>query len=90
MHGEFDTSGSVAWLIEEIRKEHQVDVSRDSLAFERVKEAAKKADEAFQSGAASATITLPFITATASGPKHFSRAVSRQEWHEAKRRGRTP
>jgi hypothetical protein len=85
MQGEFETSGHVGWLLEEIRQEHQVDLSRDFAALERVKEAAKTADEAFQSGAATATINLPFITATASGPKHFRRDVSRQEWDQAKR-----
>ncbi len=73
-----------AWLAEVIRKDQQIDVSRDFAALQRVKEAARKADEEFQLGAATVHINLPFITATASGPKHFNRSISRQEWNEAK------
>ena len=90
MWRESETSRSVAWLLEEIRKEHNVDVSRDFAALERVRAAAKTADDEFQSGAATATINLPFITATASGPKHFSRSVSCEEWNEAQRAARQP
>lgn len=90
MQGEFEKSGYVGWLIEEIRKELDVDVSRDFAALQRVREAAKKADEEFQSGATAARIDLPFITATASGPRHFSRSVSRQEWRGARDAARKP
>jgi hypothetical protein len=78
------SSENPAWLAEVIRKDQQIDVSRDFAALQRVQEAAKKADEEFQSGAASVQINLPFITATASGPKHFNRSISLQEWNEAK------
>ena len=73
-----------AWLAEVIRKDQQIDVRRDFAALQRVQEAAKKADEEFQSGVASVQINLPFITATAAGPRHFNRSISRQEWNEAK------
>src|SRR5438067_13904453 len=54
MQGEFEKSGHADWLLGEIRRELQVDVSRDFAALQRVQEAAKKAGEEFQSGAEAA------------------------------------
>ncbi len=64
------------WLIEEFRKENGIDLSKDMMALQRLKEAAEKA-KCELSSAANTDINLPFITADASGPKHLTVTLTR-------------
>ena len=64
------------WLVAEFKKEHGIDLSKDPMALQRLKEAAEKA-KCELSSAQSTDINLPFITADASGPKHLNVALSR-------------
>ena len=64
------------WLIEEFRRENGIDLSKDMMALQRLKEAAEKA-KCELSSASSSEINLPFITADATGPKHLTVALSR-------------
>ena len=64
------------WLVAEFKKEQGIDLSKDPMALQRLKEAAEKA-KCELSSAQSTDINLPFITADASGPKHLNVAVSR-------------
>ena len=61
----------IQWILDEFRKDQRIDLSKDAMALQRVKEAAAKAEVDLGS-AMSAHIILPFITADASGPKHLS------------------
>jgi len=65
------------WLV---RKTEAVDLSRDPMAMQRLKEAAEKAKIEL-SGTQSTNINLPFITADASGPKHLNLDLSRAEFN---------
>ena len=58
------------WMIDEFKKAEGVDLSTDKMALQRLKEAAEKAKKELSS-ATTTNINLPFITATAEGPKHF-------------------
>ena len=58
------------WMIEEFKKAEGVDLSADKMALQRLKEAAEKAKKELSS-ATTTNINLPFISATAEGPKHF-------------------
>ena len=64
------------WLVAEFKKEQGIDLSKDAMALQRLKEAAEKA-KCELSSAQSTDINLPFITADASGPKHLNVALSR-------------
>ena len=64
------------WLVGEFKKEHGIDLSKDAMALQRLKEAAEKA-KCELSSSQSTDINLPFITADASGPKHLNVALSR-------------
>lgn len=64
------------WLIDEFRRESGLDLSKDVMALQRLKEAAEKA-KCELSSANSSEINLPFITADASGPKHLTMTLSR-------------
>jgi len=66
----------VSWLNDEFKKESGIDLSQDKMALQRLKEAAEKAKHEL-SGVAETEINLPFITADASGPKHFVKKLSR-------------
>ncbi|RLD80191.1 MAG: molecular chaperone DnaK, partial [Bacteroidetes bacterium] len=59
------------WILDEFKKQEGVDISKDPMALQRVKEAAEKAKIEL-SGTQTTNINLPFITADASGPKHLS------------------
>eukprot|EP00596_Hydrurales_sp_CCMP1899_P008492 CAMPEP_0119041598 /NCGR_PEP_ID=MMETSP1177-20130426/12585_1 /TAXON_ID=2985 /ORGANISM="Ochromonas sp, Strain CCMP1899" /LENGTH=672 /DNA_ID=CAMNT_0007007775 /DNA_START=72 /DNA_END=2090 /DNA_ORIENTATION=+ len=61
----------VAWLLTEFKKESGLDLSKDNLAMQRLREAAEKAKRELD-GLAATEVSLPFITADASGPKHLS------------------
>lgn len=64
------------WLVAEFKKEHGIDLSKDPMALQRLKEAAEKA-KCELSSSQSTDINLPFITADASGPKHLNVTLSR-------------
>jgi molecular chaperone DnaK len=64
------------WLLEDFRKTAGIDLRHDRMALQRLKEAAEKA-KCELSTAEEATITLPFISADASGPKHIHRVLTR-------------
>jgi molecular chaperone DnaK len=68
----------INWLVEEFRKESGIDLSKDRMALQRLKEAAEKAKKDL-STAMEAEINLPFITADASGPKHLLIKLNRSK-----------
>ena len=69
------------WMIDEFKKAEGVDLSTDKMALQRLKEAAEKAKKELSS-ATTTTINLPFITATADGPKHFDMNLTRAKFEE--------
>lgn len=66
----------IDWLADEFQKEHGIDLRRDRVALQRLKEAAEKA-KCELSTALSSEINLPFITADATGPKHLTTTLTR-------------
>jgi molecular chaperone DnaK len=66
----------IDWLVEEFRKDQGIDLSKDAMALQRLKEAAEKAKMEL-STTASTDINLPFITATQEGPKHLNITLTR-------------
>jgi molecular chaperone DnaK len=66
----------VQYLADEFKKEHAIDLRKDKLALQRLKEEAEKAKKELSS-ATSYEVNLPFITADASGPKHLNIKLSR-------------
>ena len=66
----------IEWLVEEFRKESGIDLSKDRMALQRLKEAAEKAKKDL-STSMETEINLPFITADQSGPKHLLMKLSR-------------
>ena len=72
----------IDWIAEEFKKENAgIDLRQDKMALQRLKEAAEKAKIEL-SGMQSAAINLPFITADATGPKHFDGTLSRAKFNE--------
>ncbi len=69
------------YMIEEFKKQEGVDLSADKMALQRIKEAAEKAKKELSS-ATTTNINLPFITATAEGPKHFDMNLTRAKFDE--------
>ena len=69
------------YMIEEFKKQEGVDLSTDKMALQRLKEAAEKAKKELSS-ATTTNINLPFITATAEGPKHFDMNLTRAKFDE--------
>jgi molecular chaperone DnaK len=67
------------WIVDEFRKDNGVDLSKDNLALQRIKEAAEKAKIEL-SGAMETEINLPFITSDQSGPKHLLLKLSRAQF----------
>ncbi len=74
----------IDWMIAEFKKTEGVDLSNDKMAMQRLKEAAEKAKKELSS-AMTTNINLPFITATAEGPKHFDVNLSRAQFDELTR-----
>jgi molecular chaperone DnaK len=68
----------IDWLVDGFRKEQGIDLSRDTMALQRLKEAAEKA-KCELSSSQQTDINLPFITADASGPKHLNVTLSRSK-----------
>ena len=69
------------YMIAEFKKQESVDLSTDKMALQRLKEAAEKAKKELSS-ATTTNINLPFITATAEGPKHFDMNLTRAKFDE--------
>jgi molecular chaperone DnaK len=69
------------WIVEEFRKDQGIDLSKDRMALQRLKEAAEKAKMEL-STVLESEINLPFITADASGPKHLSMKLTRGRFEQ--------
>ena len=69
------------YFVEEFKKENGIDLSGDRMAMQRLKEAAEKAKIEL-SGMTQANVNLPFITADATGPKHFDMNITRAKFNE--------
>lgn len=66
----------IKWMLEEFKKENSIDLSKDKMALQRLKDAAEKAKMEL-SGTQSTDINQPFITMDATGPKHLSLTLTR-------------
>jgi molecular chaperone DnaK len=71
----------INWLVETFKKENGIDLRRDAMALQRLKEEAEKAKIALSS-ATTYDINLPFITADASGPKHLNVQLTRAKMEQ--------
>ncbi|OSY87918.1 molecular chaperone DnaK [Tenacibaculum holothuriorum] len=71
----------INWLADEFNAEENMDLRKDPMALQRLKEAAEKAKIELSS-TTSTEINLPYITATASGPKHLVRSLSRAKFEQ--------
>mgnify|MGYP000376232749 FL=1 len=71
----------INWMIEEFKKSEGVDLSNDKMAMQRLKEAAEKTKIELSS-TPSSTISLPFITADATGPKHLELTLTQAKFNE--------
>ena len=71
----------INWLAEEFKAEEDMDLRKDPMALQRLKEAAEKAKIELSSSTQT-EINLPYVTATASGPKHLVRTLSRSKFEQ--------
>ena len=71
----------IDWLADEYKRENGIDLRGDKMAMQRLKEAAEKAKIEL-SGVTSSQISLPFITADATGPKHLEMTLTRAKFNE--------
>ena len=71
----------IDWLAEEFKSEEDLDLRKDPMALQRLKEAAEKAKIELSSSAQT-EINLPYVTATASGPKHLVRTLTRAKFNQ--------
>ncbi|MDG5786533.1 molecular chaperone DnaK [Evansella sp. AB-P1] len=71
----------IDYLVAEFKKDNGIDLSQDKMALQRLKDAAEKAKKDL-SGVSQTQISLPFITADASGPKHLELNLSRAKFEE--------
>jgi len=71
----------INWLAEEFEKEESIDLRKDPMALQRLKEASEKAKIELSSSSKT-EINLPYITATASGPKHLVRTLTRSKFEQ--------
>jgi molecular chaperone DnaK len=71
----------IDWLAEEFIKDEDIDLRKDAMALQRLKEAAEKAKIELSSSS-STEINLPYVTATQSGPKHLVRTLSRSKFEQ--------
>ncbi|SDM82984.1 molecular chaperone DnaK [Fictibacillus solisalsi] len=71
----------IDYLVSEFKKENGIDLSQDKMALQRLKDAAEKAKKEL-SGVTQTQISLPFITADATGPKHLEVSMSRAKFEE--------
>ncbi len=71
----------VEWLVEDFRKETGVDLNKDKMALQRLRDASEKAKKEL-STITSSQISLPFISMTSSGPVHLEKALTRAKFNE--------
>ena len=71
----------IDWLAEEFKKDESIDLREDPMALQRLKEAAEKAKIELSS-TTQTEINLPYVTATASGPKHLVRTLTRAQFEQ--------
>ena len=71
----------INWLIDEFKADTGIDLSKDRMALQRLREAAEKAKIEL-SAVASTEINLPFITADATGPKHLQKSLTRAKFEQ--------
>ena len=71
----------IDWLAEEFKKDESMDLREDPMALQRLKEAAEKAKVELSSSSQT-EINLPYVTATASGPKHLVRTLTRAQFEQ--------
>ncbi|TDT44835.1 molecular chaperone DnaK [Maribacter spongiicola] len=71
----------IDWLADEFKSEEDMDLRKDSMALQRLREAAEKAKIELSSSAQT-EINLPYVTATASGPKHLVRTLTRSKFEQ--------
>ena len=71
----------IDWIADQFKAENGIDLRQDKMALQRLKEAAEKAKIEL-SGVPSSNINLPFITADATGPKHFEATLTRAKFNE--------
>jgi len=71
----------IDWLVAEFKKDQTIDLSKDPMALQRLKEAAEKAKIEL-SGTMTTDINIPFITADASGPKHLNYQLTRAKFEQ--------
>ncbi|MRG29428.1 molecular chaperone DnaK [Laceyella tengchongensis] len=71
----------IDYLVQEFKKENGIDISHDKMAMQRLKDAAEKAKKDL-SGVLTTTISLPFLTADATGPKHLEVSLTRAKFEE--------
>ena len=71
----------IDWLAEEFKKDEGIDLREDAMALQRLREAAEKAKIELSSSAQT-EINLPYVTATASGPKHLVRSLSKAKFEQ--------
>ncbi len=69
----------IDWLADEFKSEEDIDLRKDAMALQRLKDAAEKAKIELSSSS-STEINLPYVTATASGPKHLVKTLSRSKF----------
>ena len=74
----------IDWMLSEFKAQEGIDLSGDKMAMQRLKEAAEKAKKELSS-ATTTNINMPFITATAEGPKHLDMNLSRAKFDELTR-----
>ena len=71
----------IDWLVKSVKDNHGIDLSKDKMALQRLKEAAEKAKREL-STTTEASINLPFITATAEGPLHLEETLTRAHFQQ--------
>ncbi len=71
----------IDWLVSEFKDENGIDLSKDKMALQRLKDAAEKAKKDL-SGVSSTQISLPFISAGANGPLHLERTLTRAQFEQ--------
>lgn len=71
----------INWMVDSFKVEQSLDLTNDKMAMQRIKEAAEKA-KIDLSGVTTSTISLPYITADATGPKHLEMTLTRAKFNE--------
>jgi molecular chaperone DnaK len=71
----------IEWMVEEFKKDQEIDLKKDPMALQRMKEASEKAKIELSSSTET-EINLPYITANESGPKHFVKKLTRSKFEQ--------